>query len=49
MPAVSVNETQAWDQYLVTIGSRSLPSKVTWEDTYGDETYYKIDWKIQPG
>lgn len=48
MPAVSVNENAGVGSYLVTIGSRSLPSKVTWEDTYGDETYYKIDWKIQP-
>lgn len=47
MPAVSVS-TRGVGSYTVSIGANSLPSRVTYIDSYGDETAHEIEWRFAP-
>lgn len=46
-PKFSVDNTGV-GVYTIYAGNRVLPSKVTYEDTYGNKTSYNVSWKIEP-
>ncbi len=48
LPVIAVNDKAGAGTYAATVGSRTLPSRVTWTDGNGEEALYKVEWKLQP-
>lgn len=46
-PKLSVDNTGV-GVYTIYAGNKTLPSKVTYEDVYGNKTSYNVSWEITP-
>ena len=47
-PQIDIDTQRGAGNYMLSIGRNTLPSQITYIDSYGDEAAHKVVWKIEP-